>query len=75
MIRLMEWLLGRHRDAPEIDTTHLDNALAEATEQRAEARSFRRRAERDGPSIREELRKNHFGERMAEALEPRGYAG
>ncbi len=75
MIRLLELLLGRRRDVPEIDTTRLDSALAEATEQQAEARVFRRRAERLGPGFREELRKNHFGERMAEALEPRGYAG
>lgn len=75
MIRLVELLLGRHRNAPEVDTTDLDDALAEATEQRAEARTYRRRAELLGPGIREELRRNHFGERMAEALEPRGYAG
>lgn len=75
MIRLAEWLLGRRRDAPKVDTARLDSALAEATEQRAEARAYRQRAERIGPGIREELRKNHFGERMAEALEPRGYAG
>lgn len=75
MIRLVELLLGRRRDEPKVDTKRLDHVLAEATEQRAEARTVRRRAEREGPGIREELRKNHFGERMAEALEPRGYAG
>lgn len=75
MIRLVELLLGRHRNTPEVDTKRLDRVLAEATEQQAEARTVRRRAEREGPGIREELRKNHFGERMAEALEPRGYAG
>ena len=73
MIRLVEWLLGRARHAPELDTTELDEAYAEATEQRAEARLARRSAERDGPVIRAELNKNHFGERMAAALEPRGW--
>lgn len=73
MIRLVEWILGRDRHAPEPDTAELDARFAEATEQRAEAQTARRRAERVGPGIRAELEKNHFGERMAAALEPRGW--
>lgn len=74
MIRLVEWLLGRHPGAPTPDTSELDAQLAEATEQRAEARQYRRRAERVGPSLRAELEQNHFGERMTAAFESRGWA-
>jgi hypothetical protein len=74
MIKLVEWLLGRHPDGPAApDTTVLDARFAEATEQRAEARTYRNRAERVGPDIREGLKNDRFGERMAAALEPRGW--
>jgi hypothetical protein len=55
------------------ETHDLDQRLTEAAQQRTEARAARRRAEHLGPAIRAELEKNHFGERMAAALEPRGY--
>jgi hypothetical protein len=73
MIEFVRWLLGRNRHETELDTTKihtakLDQQYAEATEQRAEASHFRRRAERDGPAIRAELAKNHFGERLEAAF-------
>jgi hypothetical protein len=75
MIRFVEWLLGRHPDdtPPEVDTADLDAKLSEATAQRAEARTYRRRAEAVGPDIRKALEHDRFGERMAAALEPRGW--
>lgn len=83
MIRLVSWLLGRDPGAPTTsvrehdhqvaETTELDRQLDEATQQHAEAQAYRARAERIGPHIRRELATNHFGERMAAALEPRGY--
>jgi hypothetical protein len=68
MIGLIRWLTGRGRQAPEVDTAKLDQRHAEAAEQRIEAHHFRRRAERDGPAIRAELAKNHFGERLEAAF-------
>jgi len=79
MIRFVQRWLGRksaantERARVTAETDDLDDRRAEAIQQRTEARAARRRAERLGPAIRAELEKNHFGERMAAALEPRGY--
>ena len=66
MIKLVEWLLGQHR-AEELRTER-----AEAERDVAVSRTLRHNAERLGPALRAELAVNHFGERMAAALEPRG---
>jgi hypothetical protein len=68
MIGFIRRLFGRDRTSPELDMTKVDQRHAEATEQRAEAGHFRRSAERDGPAIRAELAKNHFGERFQAAF-------
>lgn len=75
MIRFVSWLLGKGPDVANVAEApaELERQYVEATEQRAEAQTARWRAERVGPDIRKALEHDRFGERMAAALEPRGW--
>lgn len=66
MIKFVEWVLGRRAD-------ELKAEAADAEQDVQVSRALRTNAERIGRAQRLELAQNHFGDRIAAALEPRGY--
>lgn len=66
MIKFVEWVLGRHAD-------DLRAEQVAAEQDVAVSKVLRANAERHGAMARRLLAENHFGERMAAALEPRGW--
>lgn len=67
MIKFVKWVLGRR-------VRELDAETADAEQDVRVSRALRTNAEQIGKRQRIALANNHFGERMAAALEPRGYA-